>query len=75
MNMIASKAHGGHIVTQYRTTYTKLNGNDTYSVLKNFQTHPDIWGAVHPAPGVGPQQGQAQECILEQNSSNKTCWK
>ena len=45
MNMIASKAHGGHIVTLYGTTYTKLAGNDTSSNLENFQTHPDIWGA------------------------------
>ena len=25
--------------------FTKLAGNEISSVLKNFQTHPDIWGA------------------------------
>ena len=34
-----------HIVTQYGTTDTKLNENDMNSVLKNFLTHLDIWGA------------------------------
>ena len=45
MKMIASKAHGGHIVTQYGTTYTKLDGDDISSNLENFLTHLDIWGA------------------------------
>ena len=58
---------GGHIVTvtQCGIKYTGYKWH-----FKKFPDPPGHLGGVHPAPGVGPRQGQTQESILEQNSSN-----
>ena len=63
MNVIASKAHGAHIVTQYGTTYTKLAGNDISSNLENILTHFDIWGASTLPQGKDPDKGKPRNAF------------
>ena len=48
---------GGHIVTQYGPHIQNL----MEMISGEFPDPPGHLGGVHPAPGVGPRQGQAQE--------------
>ena len=60
---------------QSKILFTKPVGVVSNNILKIFSDPTGPLGGVHPAPGVGSWQGEVQECILEQNSFYKTCWR